>query len=245
LASLVLILTAAIIGVWVSIQSSKWISFLIILLFLGGIIVLFVYICTLISSIKIIVIRSYKHYFSFLIFILLIGVLFITQKIYFLPDIKNLLLSTIYQKSRLALLVICMVYLLSVLLVCVKIVQKYKGGLKSKIMIFKFYYFLFIYLLFFNLIGGDFSSIYIIWYIIRFLLLAKLYSHVRFMLLALEVTSLISIALILFIIMKNGLPYRIFFLFLCLAVGEAIIGLRLLVFSSRIEAKELTSITIV
>ena len=76
-------------------------------------------------------------------------------------------------------------------------------------------------------------------------MLAKLYSHVRFMLLALEVTSLISIALILFIIMKNGLPYRIFFLFLCLAVGEAIIGLRLLVFSSRIEAKELTSITIV
>ena len=133
MASLVLILTAAIIGVWVSIQSSKWISFLIILLFLGGIIVLFVYICTLISRIKIIVIRSYKHYFSFLIFILLIGVLFITQKIYFLPDIKNLLLSAIYQKSRLALLVICMVYLLSVLLVCVKIVQKYKGGLKSKI----------------------------------------------------------------------------------------------------------------
>ena len=41
-------------------------SFLVILLFLGGIIVLFVYICTLISRIKIIVVDSYK-YFIFIV----------------------------------------------------------------------------------------------------------------------------------------------------------------------------------
>ena len=75
--------------------------------------------------------------------------------------------------------------------------------------------------------------------------MGKLYSHVRFMLLALEVVSLISMRLVLFIVIKNFVSYRIFFLFLCLVVGEAMIGLRLLVMRSRVEAKELRSIVII
>ena len=107
-------------------------SFLVILLFLGGIIVLFVYICTLISRIKIIVIDSYKY---FIFIVGLIGgfrLIFLNQKSYFVLDLKNVVLSAMYQKSRLLLLVVCIIYLLMVLFVCVKIVQKHKGGLKSK-----------------------------------------------------------------------------------------------------------------
>jgi len=44
----------------------------------------------------------------------------------------GIVLSAMYQKSRLLLLVVCIIYLLMVLFVCVKIVQKHKGGLKSK-----------------------------------------------------------------------------------------------------------------
>jgi len=49
---LLLILVCIFICLFISTLSRKWISFLIILLFLGGIMVLFVYICTLISRMK-------------------------------------------------------------------------------------------------------------------------------------------------------------------------------------------------
>ena len=89
LASLVLILISILVRIYISIQSSKWMSFLVILLFLGGIIVLFVYICTLISRIKIIVIDSYKY---FIFIVGLIGgfrLIFLNQKSYFVLDLKK------------------------------------------------------------------------------------------------------------------------------------------------------------
>ena len=107
-------------------------SFLVILLFLGGMIVLFVYICTLISRIKIMVIDSYKYFIFFVGAMGILGGCFLFSQANFVFDLKNIVLSSMYQKSSLLLLVVCIIYLLIVLFVCVKIVQKYKGGLKSK-----------------------------------------------------------------------------------------------------------------
>jgi len=84
------------------------------------------------GRIKIIVIDTYKYFIFVVGAIGGFGVIFLTQKSYFVLDLKNIVLSAIYQKSRLLLLVVCIIYLLMVLFVCVKIVQKHKGGLKSK-----------------------------------------------------------------------------------------------------------------
>lgn len=116
-----------------SVLRSKWITYLIILLFLGGIIVLFVYVCTLISSVKTVV----KGFFRTINigFILLI---FLRNFLYFnlwdlKLEIKNVLLSIIYRNSNFILIIISIIYLLIVLVIRIKISQKFKGGLKSKV----------------------------------------------------------------------------------------------------------------
>ena len=67
LARVILIFITLLIRVFLSLVSSKWVSFLLMLLFLGGIIVLFVYICTLITKIKVIVRNKRKIYFVLLL----------------------------------------------------------------------------------------------------------------------------------------------------------------------------------
>merc|ERR1712154_691246 len=100
LACLILVFLTLMIRIFISFISSKWMSYLVLLLFLGGMIVLFVYICTLISKIKVLIKTLYKKYFyRACIFILF---LFVT------------------------------IYLLLILIISIKIIQKHKGGLKSK-----------------------------------------------------------------------------------------------------------------
>jgi hypothetical protein len=105
---------------------------LIILLFLGGMMVLFVYICTLISRIKIFL----KNLYLKSIFILSGGVLLSVILINYLQDYSlyfyTFNLSPMYTKSRLRILLSVASYLIFVLLVRVKLCQKFKGGLKSK-----------------------------------------------------------------------------------------------------------------
>ena len=111
----------------------KWIRFLVILLFLGGIIVLFVYISTLISRIK----RFLRNSFNNLIltfFLRLLSFIFFTvshQSI--LYDCNEIYLSILYFKSNFSFIRICVVYLLLVLIIRIKISQKFKGRIKSKI----------------------------------------------------------------------------------------------------------------
>ena len=74
--------------------------------------------------------------------------------------------------------------------------------------------------------------------------MCKLYSHVSFIILSLEILSLVSMVVIIFLITKLCISYRFFFFFLCFLVGEAVMGLRLLVARSRISSNELSSIRV-
>lgn len=132
LACLILVFLTLIIRIFISFISSKWISYLVILLFLGGIIVLFVYICTLISKIKVLIKTSYKKYFYGGFILILFFFLNFFKKSDFVGAFNQLRISFIYQKSRIVLLVFATVYLLVMLIISIKIIQKHKGGLKSK-----------------------------------------------------------------------------------------------------------------
>jgi len=132
LARVILIVISIMIRVLISCLTRKWIRYLIILLFLGGIIVLFVYICTLISNIK-----RFVKYYSPIIFFLFFPAALMRLFIFFQNRIinfefKQLLLSGLYLKSRFLIIILCIVYLLLVLTVRVKLSQKFKGGIKSK-----------------------------------------------------------------------------------------------------------------
>merc|ERR1711934_455285 len=78
------------------------------------------------------------------------------------------------------------------------------------------------------------------WFTFLIVLVSKIYSHIGFILLILEVRSCILIVLI----FKSLIDFRFFFFFLCLIVGEARLGLSLIVFRSRIYRKELKILTL-
>ena len=132
LARIALIFITLLIRLLLSSISSKWISFILIMLFLGGMMVLFVYICTLITKIKVLLNNSVKIYVSFFFFTATTGLVVFFKKVEFSIVFSKILFSLIYQKSICMLLSYSIVYLLLILYVCVKIVQKHKGGLKSK-----------------------------------------------------------------------------------------------------------------
>ena len=102
-------------------------------MFLGGIIVLFVYVCTLISSLK----NSVKTSYNWAMFSA--GLTFLFRSLFYFnnwefnTEIKNILLSIIYRNSNFLLIILAVIYLLLVLVTRIKISQKFKGGLKSKI----------------------------------------------------------------------------------------------------------------
>ena len=76
-------------------------------------------------------------------------------------------------------------------------------------------------------------------------MLRTLHSHIRFMLLTLELLTMITIALALISILKNSIELSFFFLILCLIVGEACLGLSLLVIGARFQKKEILSLSLV
>jgi len=95
--------------------------------------VLFVYICTLISNFK----NSVKGSPYWLILGVLTAIALRTLLSFLIWDFKfdskSLLLSTIYSNSRFLLMLVIIIYLIFVLLISIKMCQKSKGGLKSKI----------------------------------------------------------------------------------------------------------------
>jgi len=133
LGRIVLILLSAAMGVFISLLARKWMSYLVILLFLGGIIILFIYICTLISNLK----RFVKNSYDFIFFPIIVS--FILRNIVYFQywdlnfEIKQSTISILYIKSNFLLISICVIYLLLVLIIRVKLSQKFKGRLKAKI----------------------------------------------------------------------------------------------------------------
>jgi len=129
---LILIFIATIIRLLISLLTSKWIRYLIILIFLGGIIILFIYVCTLISNLKSFVKNLYDYTLIF------IGVSFIVTGVFYSQywdlriELKQTSISVIYLKSNTLLISVCVIYLLLVLLIRVSLSQKHKGRLKAK-----------------------------------------------------------------------------------------------------------------
>jgi len=61
-------------------------------------------------------------------------------------------------------------------------------------------------------------------------------------LLAIELMSLITIIVVAVLLRKSSVSIAFFFFYICFVVGEAILGLRLLVMRSRLSSKELSSL---
>ena len=132
LGRIVLILISVVMGLFLSLLVRKWISYLIILIFLGGIIILFTYVCTLISNLKSFV----KNYYDYIL--IRIRLSFIFGSIIYAQywdlrfEIKQSIISVLYVKSNFLLISICVIYLLLVLIISIKLSQKFKGRIKAK-----------------------------------------------------------------------------------------------------------------
>lgn len=103
---------------------STWLMYAVVLLFTGGIIVLFSYITSLVMSSKI----SFPRFPKYIISIWLILIIFCTQ-IIFQPSQK--IISTLFFESSASILLILAFYLLLVLIRIVKIATSISGPIKS------------------------------------------------------------------------------------------------------------------
>lgn len=130
--ALVLVVISVSLRLLISALISKWVRFLVILLFLGGIMVLFVYICRLISRMKIFIKNLYIKKMLILLGVFLPRLILINYFQDYSLCFSTFNLSSIYIKSRLRILLSVARYLIFILIVRVKLCQKFKGGLKSK-----------------------------------------------------------------------------------------------------------------
>ena len=112
-------------------------------------------------------------------------------------------------------------------------------------MTFNIFHIVYVTILFFVLNGCSVEMVFILWYSLGLFSLRTLHSHIGFILLTLELLTIITIALSLLFILKNRIELSFFFLILCLIVGEAYLGLSLLVISSRFQKKEILSLSLV
>ena len=113
------------IGFLINLRISAWIIYAVILLFTGGIIVLFTYIITLVFSIKV----TFSNLTTIVIFIW--GVLLIFSINFSITPSQEILISNIYLNSRIRVLAFMGRYLLLVLLAVVSLAVSQKGPLKS------------------------------------------------------------------------------------------------------------------
>ena len=98
----------------------KWIAYTIILIFLGGIIVLFIYVSTLASNEKLVFFYGNSPYFAFL----MLGLFFLP-----LNDTNVLLISHLYLNFSVSLLFFLTLYLLFTLISVIFLSQGFKGAL--------------------------------------------------------------------------------------------------------------------
>lgn len=112
--------------IYISLMGFKWISYLLILLFLGGIIILFIYICSITNKSKILL---KKVNFKFYLLSLLILLFFV----YPVNSYTTGIIRSIFNRISNNILFFLIFYLLIILIVSVKISKKNFGSLKAKI----------------------------------------------------------------------------------------------------------------
>nr|YP_009740456.1 NADH dehydrogenase subunit 6 [Salina celebensis]QID03183.1 NADH dehydrogenase subunit 6 [Salina celebensis] len=122
------------ISLWIMIKSS-WFSFILFLIFLGGLMVLFVYVVSLASNEKFEMKMSLFYQMITLnsLMVLIVGVWNYFQVNNLLVDQTNMLMKTmmIFSSSNILTSILIMTYLLFTLLVAVKIASKYEGPLRK------------------------------------------------------------------------------------------------------------------
>lgn len=96
-----------------------------------------------------------------------------------------------------------------------------------------------------SILGASLEIIYLVWYTLSFIIIFRVYSHIRFILLILELVGIITLALVLYFLFKTGVEIRFLFLFLCIIVGEARLGLSLIILRSRNQSNELVSLNLI
>jgi hypothetical protein len=120
-----LVILRFIVGVSMRVSTGLWITYAVILLFTGGIIVLFSYIVTLTSRLKVI----FQRFSTTVIFVWAVRLTIIVQPIESI--FQNIRFSNLYLFSRCTILGILMFYLLLVLLTVVKLATSQRGPMKS------------------------------------------------------------------------------------------------------------------
>lgn len=122
------------ISLWIIIKSS-WFSFILFLIFLGGLIVLFVYVVSLASNEKFELKISLFYQILTLnrLIVLTVGVWNYFQVNNLLVDQTNILIKTImiFSSRNILTSILIITYLLFTLLVAVKIASKYEGPLRK------------------------------------------------------------------------------------------------------------------
>lgn len=123
-----------------------WFSYILFLIFIGGILILFIYISSLASNEK--VIFSYSFFIKILIFINFLILIIIIDKFYIINFFNNteiikfnslilikenyFSLSKIYDSPNNLIIILLISYLLLTLIVIVKITFKFNGPLRPK-----------------------------------------------------------------------------------------------------------------
>lgn len=146
---LTLLIQTLLICIYIGISSNSfWFSYILFLIFIGGILILFIYIASLSSNEKIKV--SFKYIIFWILFINLIFIISqflidnffliwtknleinIINDYYQLIDENFLILSKIYDIPNNKLTIIIIIYLLLTLIIIVKITNSFIGPLRTK-----------------------------------------------------------------------------------------------------------------
>ena len=120
-----LVLVSMLVGFILSLQAGSWIFFAVVLLFTGGIMVLFRYMLTLVSSNKV------AFYFSSALIVVVWGVLLIFGVSWNPLEEGFSIIRDLYAFRQSRFLIFLALYLFLVLVVVVKLALNFKGALKS------------------------------------------------------------------------------------------------------------------
>ena len=117
-------------GAAISRLGFNWIFYTVIILFVGGIIILFMYICSLTASLKV-----ETNSMTWIIFgiIRLITILSLFQLVYIELNFNMHYLGSLYSNFREIIILLITLYLVLGLIVAVGLAKKFEGPLKNKI----------------------------------------------------------------------------------------------------------------
>jgi len=130
LARLILIGAVVCIIIMATLMGSKYVAFLVVLLFLGGIIVVFVYISALFTGRP--HVRSTGYRGLAIITQITVRSIFFSNAVYWTNDLNRFSLPLLYSSFHLRVVILCLSYLLVCLIIRVKVSRKHSGALKGR-----------------------------------------------------------------------------------------------------------------